>query len=289
MIRIVCINLKRRIDRRAAWLGAAFAQRVPDDIIEFYYGYDAADYSRQEARERFSNDFPDVDFPEARGTGSQCVTWSYLSCLKRISEYPEDMRVILMQDHTVFGCEFGHVERVINSADDFNVIQFFYGNFEEAYETFYKVNGKSKGDVYESYNNDLYSDYLGDSASCNVYTPKGARLTLARYQYQHIHNLDTVFMKRMSEQPDVYRVKDQWFFIRRPLCLSKWMDCVDSDREYYNYLDKESAEPSHSNPTAKWIVDLPESHAGLKANNTWGQRAKKINGKVVIDESSLDR
>ena len=289
MIRIVCINLKRRVDRRAAWLGAAFAQNVPDDIIEFYFGYDAADYSRQEAREGFSNDFPDVDFPEIRGTGSQCAIWSYLSCLKQISEYPTDTRVILMMDNNVFGCKFGHVERVINSVDDFNVIQFFYGNFEGAYENFHKINGRSRSDVYESYNDDLYKNYLGQCVTSNCYTPHGAQLTLERFQHQSLLDMSIAFMKRMSQQPGVYRVKDQGHFINSPLCFSKWIDSVDSDREYFNFLDKESEEPSTSNPTAPRSKDLPASHAGLKVHNTWGQRAKKINGKVVIDESSLNR
>ena len=107
--RIRVINLKRRVDKLAAFYGAIHVTEVPYSVIEVFEAHDAADYRDGFAvREAASREFPfwrklsDVWIGRGHlGRGSLCCLWSMQSVLRLIGEGNDDLAVL-----TTDGCPF---------------------------------------------------------------------------------------------------------------------------------------------------------------------------------------
>ena len=261
MISILCINLKRRLDKRSAFLGAMFAQDVPDNVINFFDAYDAAAYETAEAaREHMNAEFPQAKVESNLGAGSVCLIFSYLKCLDQIASFPNESRTILMMDHTVFGVKWQDIQRLIDSLNDFNVFQIQIFDSESLNRC-----------ATENYSEDINAGVLGNGASCSVFTPDGARMVLDIFLANRINIVAEDIGRLIGDQPLVFSAKKSGHWLRRHLNLSKWTGVIDSDKEYCSYHRGGKDELAHFSIGSKRLRDMPAETIGFK-RKAWGTR-----------------
>lgn len=230
MVSVLCINLKRRIDKRGAFVGGMFAMDVPADDIVFFDAYDGASFEDRfavyaAAQEEFPFwDYFTPEWVEQRGEpGTACATWSYQKCLQIIGKQSESDRYILMFDHTIFGKPWREITDLIESVGDFDVLQMHCFPWQAILER------------RESHVEGVNIGLAGPADCCTVFSPSGARRILKLYATMPQYNTTQVF-RYIGEQSQTrfYSVADVEGWTKLPLELSGISKLPDSEREHIN-------------------------------------------------------
>lgn len=240
---VLCINLKRRIDKRGAFVGAMRVMGVPEESIRFFDAHDGMEYeSRYDIAEQASKEFPFWDnlkddwVSEHGEAGTMCAQWSYQSCLKIIAEQPESDRVFLMFDHTLFVRFWAELLRLLSLLGNFHAVQMEYSP--------YLTERFDKGRL--PHHKGINYGIAGAGDCCVALSPAGAQKALELYEREPYWNT-TVFWEVVAKQSDwvCYSVKNPDDWVLRPIELYPFTGLPDSERELINKI-KGSAEIAES-------------------------------------------
>ena len=270
MLSILCINLKRRMDKRAAFLGAMYARNVPDNIIDFFDAYDGQDYSHtDEVISDIRAIFPDIKIQDNVGVGTSCFFYSYFQCLRYIAQLPDYSKVILVLDHTIFVRDWHEIVTLINNTHGAYIIQFQWRDLPERQPSWHESHP-----LWFYRHQEVLEDTAADGINCTMYTPKGAQRLLDRLATGNdtIGLMSAAYRNNIISQGEketgVFVIKYPSNWINYFLNLSQWTGLPDSEREYFNRLHGCREDITTHFQADKYLKDIPLNEVGGKIG--WG-------------------
>ena len=212
-LKVIPINLKRRIDRLCAFYGAMQSHRYPIEVIQPFEAHDGLEYGTVfEVREAALQEFPfwsrlDDDWLGARylGIGSLCCLWSMQSVLNQIGQEPANSLCVMTTDHFVLSRSYTQLRQELDLMVDNDIFQLDHWNADTVkhnpgVDRLHPAHPPTFPTPYFSYPE--ISKGLAGAGDILMLTPAGARRVLEWSSDEPYHLIEYLLWKKSFEVTD---------------------------------------------------------------------------------------